>query len=359
MSPPKPAKAGRKSGPGKNKTNDDKSCGGENIEMTVEYPEEVRDHLNQLELRLSAKFEILIEETLSKYKLKLENDIESKVNEEVERRLEIERKERKSLVEGEQKEAEQILSGEWEAYNTKQEQMFKAIELKLENMGTTIGELEQGCNFMTKDINELKDNGENDGVIEQLAMLTHQIEEIITRANNAEDQSRRHNLRFYNIPESDEYESSQECEQIVMRKIKEALPNELKERPIYVERAHRLGKKKDKNDENYKDRTMIARFALYKEKELVLQSVRRRGGKLSGKVGVGEDYCDATYKHRKKIMEYLKVAETKNKDIVGGHIDYKTLVVKYKNDNTEKNFYKRFTLKDISAKPSSWFIPTN
>ena len=104
-----------------------------------------------------------------------------------------------------------------------------------------------------------------------------------------EAQSRRENLKFYNIQESGKA-SWAESENKVRKYLTDDL--HIDESKISIERAHRIGSQN-------KPRPVIVKFSFYKDKDRVLQAYREKrkidrlnGGNSDGssKIGVGEDF---------------------------------------------------------------------
>ncbi|KAH9375047.1 hypothetical protein HPB48_018048 [Haemaphysalis longicornis] len=115
---------------------------------------------------------------------------------------------------------------------------------------------------------------------------------ITRRLDEFEDRSRRENLIFYGLPDS-QTESWVESENKI-RDVLFILGTPLSEGAI--ERAHRLGK----FDHN-KTRPIITKFSSFKIKDLVFSS---RSTLKPSKVNITEDFCVATRKLRKKLTEF-------------------------------------------------------
>ena len=216
------------------------------------------------------------------------------------------------------------------------------------NLVSTVAAVERSQDFVSKQFDQF--------TLNQTALINNNKEhkdimvKLTERANGSEDQSRRYNLLFYNMPEADGFE---DCEKLVKARLQKLLPDN--EEEIYFDRVHRLGKKDFSNDQNRKIRPVIAKFTYYKQKEIVLKGVRalNANGNNTVKHGVGEDFCRATGQLRKKLIEKLDEAKVKNKQVKGGNLNYKTLVMRF--EVGDKNLYRRRTLEDIEKYPHSWY----
>lgn len=104
---------------------------------------------------------------------------------------------------------------------------------------------------------------------------------LLDKLDDLENRSRRNNICFDAIPESDKETWAQTEE-----KIKEVISSKLKikTKGIVIERAHRIGKKKRAD----KPRTAIARFLNHKDKQAILVDKKN----LKGTGFVREDYSD-------------------------------------------------------------------
>ena len=129
----------------------------------------------------------------------------------------------------------------------------------------------------------------------------------------------------------------------------------------WIDRAHRLGKRKPENDS--KPRPIIVKFAYYKQKEKIIQS----GNKFKNcEINVCEDYSKETLLVHKQLWKYGKEAkETLYHDnlkaITYYKIAYKRLVLTYttnKNNTTASTFTRSFSL-DYIQRNRSWFVPPN
>lgn len=93
------------------------------------------------------------------------------------------------------------------------------------------------------------------------------IKSLSAKVDNLENQSRRCNLVFYGVNESDNPERNADSE----RKILELCESKLGLQNLSIGRAmHRLGR-----FQSGKNRPLIASFTSYKEKQLILENARK------------------------------------------------------------------------------------
>ena len=124
--------------------------------------------------------------------------------------------------------------------------------------------------------------------------LWNENEYLHEKLRDMEDRSRRDNLRIDGLKEM-ENESWDQTEEALLKMIREKLDLD----NIVVERAHRVGFKNDQTA----SRTIVAKFASWKQKELVLSNARKL--KDSG-IYINQDYSKATMDIRKEKWETVK-----------------------------------------------------
>ena len=118
---------------------------------------------------------------------------------------------------------------------------------------------------------------------------------------------------------------------------------------VWLDRAHRLGRYGQK-----KTRPIIVRFTYYPDKERMLKASRAVDKDARGGWGVSEDYSKETYILRQELMTHLKAAQG-NDESIKGHLNYKTLVLKFVIN--DKLVYSRVSLTDIEKFPFDWSKP--
>jgi len=185
----------------------------------------------------------------------------------------------------------------------------------IESLEFTQKELEDS----KKEIRKLSDD--NAALEQQLRGLSADTAEVkqslmkaTDRADYMEDQSRRNNLRISGIPE----ERNENWQQSHW-KVSQFLRRHFNLTPD-LERAHRVGKQKDK------PRDIVVKFTRFQDRESVLQDRRRLAGT---RVYVNEDLCPATLDIRRSKMDELREARRQGKV---AYFNYRTLVVRERRD---------------------------
>ena len=246
-------------------------------------------------------------------------------------------------------------------FEAKLEALYKVIQQKDDVIGklnVEIGELKQGFNFISKETSEIKtslseaSNTLNIKINENKNHFT----EIKTKTIDLEDRSRRCNLVFFNFPEAARNEP-EDCESLICGHLTSLgifPPND----EIFVERAHRLGRRKPEN--STKPQPIVVCFSYYKQKEFIIKNAACF---RSSPVNVSEDYSRETLdEHRKLHQLGLHAKETfqdPTKAIKRFKVNYKRLTITYcldKNNSSSPTFVKSFLLKDI-VNTQNWFIP--
>ena len=300
-----------------------KSCGGDNL-----MNDEIGDRFEKLRAQLNEKVDGMVEEKFRKYKQQWDEEMEAKIETEVRRRMQ---------GDTEEKNREQIeVDDEWSKYEKHVDERFQDINEKVAELSKTVAGMVESLNFMSSDTSSIKTKANE--INKQLKAQGKFVGDLKNRVDDAEDRSRRWNIRIYDIPERD----NENCEEIVKDLLQKLNPAGR----LPFDRAHRLGKPLED-----KTRPIIVKMTYYTHKQIVLEKARSRENK---EFGVGEDFSKETYDIRRKLMAHLATAKQRNRTITAGsHINYRTLVVKCEVRGTY-SYYKR-TLKDISENPNTWF----
>ena len=127
---------------------------------------------------------------------------------------------------------------------------------------------------------------------------------------------------------------------------------------IWIERAHRLGRRKPGID---KPRPVIVCFSYFKQK----QEIIRNGAQFkNSSINVSKDFSREMLEEHRKLRTYgdnAKLAYNNDmKAIKYYKVTYRRLVVTYtvnKSDPNAATFVRSFTLRDIAQNPGTWFIP--
>lgn len=126
------------------------------------------------------------------------------------------------------------------------------------------------------------------------------IDSLRAMQNDAEQQSRKWNLRVYNVPESrtEEPETGAVCIRKCCKIFTDMVGVPVTESDIEV--AHRLGNRSPRHD---RSRPIIVRFCSRKKKDEVLTSRRKLKGNEK-KIAIGEDLTSLNYKLLKEAKEH-------------------------------------------------------
>ena len=163
---------------------------------------------------------------------------------------------------------------------------------------------------------------------------------------------------FFNFKEA-EPNASEDCEKIIDDFLTSL--NLLEGEDAWIDRAHRLGKRRPEN--NTKPRPIIVKFAYYKQKEKIIRS----GQKLKAcPINVSEDFSKETLAIHKELWKHGKDAKEFRyndnlKAIKYFKITYRRLVLTYttnKNSSTASTFTRSFSLDHIQQN-QNWFVPPN
>lgn len=115
-----------------------------------------------------------------------------------------------------------------------------------------------------------------------------------SKLDDLENRSRRCNLIFYGIEDTEERETYESAEQRVLDLCKSVLSVD----DVHIERAHRLGIFRPGNC-----RPIIVNFATYKGKECVLTNAKKLKG---SPISISEDFSEPIRMKRKQLWEYAK-----------------------------------------------------
>ena len=247
----------------------------------------------------------------------------------------------------------------------------------LDKKDKVIGELNQDVGRLNHDVGNLK---EKDELIDQLTkdlddakqslnFLTHEttglsnaikgnqttvqeskklVEEVKAKTEDLEDRSRRNNLVFFNIQEADKG-VSENCEHHIQALLAQTGIAEQLQGDIWIDRAHRLGPIKKKEDG--KTRPIIVKFTYYKQKQGILAN-----GKLLKHVpaNMSEDYSKATLDIHRKLIEIAKESKKKNPNITSHKLTYRRITFRGQSPGSDRFIGRSFSLRDIEEDPH-WY----
>ena len=247
------------------------------------------------------------------------------------------------------------------SFQAKLDTLHKIIDKKDEAIGKLnedIGDLKRSLDFMSKETSEMKQqiNMNNDTFKSKLQQTESNMENVRAKTVDLEDRSRRSNLVFFNFKEASRG-ATEDCEDIVESLLKSL--NIFEGNDIWIDRAHRLGRRKAEHDT--KPRPIIVKFSYYKQKEKIIKN----GIKFKNcPINVSEDYSKETLQMHAKLRNYGKEAKEHSfidntKAIKYYKVTYRRLVLTYttdKNKTDATTFVRYFSLKDIQEN-SNWFVP--
>ena len=247
-------------------------------------------------------------------------------------------------------------------HQAKLDTLYKVLEQKdaiIGRLNVDIGELKKSCDYLTNETAELKklmtDNTKS--LDTKIKSTEDDVNLVKAKTVDLEDRSRRCNLVFYNFKEASNNEND-DCEKLVLHLL-DYLKIFDEEETVWIERAHRLGKK---DPENNKPRPIIVCFSYFKQK----QEIIKNGARFRDcPINVSEDFSRETLDEHKKLRSHGDKAKqtyvNETKSIKHYKVTYRCLVVTYsvkRPNQTPTSFVKSFTLRDIMRNPDSWFIPS-
>ena len=239
--------------------------------------------------------------------------------------------------------------------------LHKIIEKKdvvIQKLCEDIGDLKKSFDYMSKETADIKEklDTSNTALKSKLQEAESEMKSVMEKTVDLEDRSRRSNLVFFNFKEASQG-ITEDCEDMVDNLLKSL--NILGSEDIWIDRAHRLGRRKPENDT--KPRPIIVKFSYYKQKEKIIKI----GARFKDcPINVSEDFSKETLKYHAQLRNYGKDAKERlfvnnTQAIKHYKVTYRRLVLTYttdKNKPTAPTFTKSFSLNDIQEK-ANWFIP--
>ena len=236
--------------------------------------------------------------------------------------------------------------------------VIKDKDVVIGQLQTEVAELKKEYNYISKDIDELKDRAcQNESSIDT-AVKNHNA--LVDKASDLEDRSRRNNVVFYNIPEEDTGEP-EDCLSKIIDLVKDVGFFE-SDYTLELDRAHRLGRKPQASEDGTRPRPIIARFCFYQDKLKVMSN-----GKLFKHTGFAarDDYSKLTLNMHKELIEHVKKAQMalegdKNQihAISFFKTTYRRLTLTYRSKTNPQlpSFTRNFSLDYINSN-NKWFVP--
>ena len=192
------------------------------------------------------------------------------------------------------------------------------IQRSVKRLDKKFDKMEKSIEGLKKENGELK--AQNDKLQQNVLQLQDKVSDLSKQNNvlaekyeNLENQSRRENLKFYNVDET-----AGETWDNTEQKVRNYIQNDLKINSdnISIERAHRLPGK-------FKPRPIIVKFSFYKDRERILRRYREltkanRQVNASAadsdhqqnrsNIRVGEDFSERVRKQRALLFPFMKQA---------------------------------------------------
>ena len=179
------------------------------------------------------------------------------------------------------------------------------IQTNVKKLDRKLDKMEHSLKNMREENRQLKE--QNQLLTDKICTLQTKIEDLTDKCNNLESQSRRQNLRFFNINE-DTKETWDQTEGKVRSYIADDL--EIDSRDIQIERAHRLPGRNS-------PRPILVKFSFYKDKDRILQKYKEKSrahrqqassADTSKTVYLSEDFPEYIRKIRKQLHPFLQEA---------------------------------------------------
>lgn len=206
-----------------------------------------------------------------------------------------------------------VLESQQAAYKGATDILVSQFNSRIVTLEEKVLEVIKSLEFSQKEVDELKteikklkkDKEEDNKRIAELVKcneaVKEQMRDLEKLYNYQEDYNRRNNLRISGVKELDDGETWEQTAVIV----KSLLESKLQLPDLTIERAHRIGQRL-----NNGQRTIIARFARYSDREAVMRNSRKLKGT---RIFINEDLCPASQELVKNQLPQLKQARADGK----------------------------------------------
>lgn len=179
---------------------------------------------------------------------------------------------------------------------------------KIDMLCSKVDELTKSVEFCHDSVEDILK--ENKLLKEKLAKAENEILSLHAKQDTMSEQineqqwrSMRDNLMFFGIPEN----TDEDCEAVVRQFIHDELQIQ-ESATIQFARVHRVGKKESATRKG--PRAIVAKFELYKQRELVKSAAKNLAGK---KFGLGDQVPDEWARRRKEQLPALRAAKSAGK----------------------------------------------
>lgn len=206
-----------------------------------------------------------------------------------------------------------LLESQERAYKTAMDMVVKQMNDRIEKLESTVADLTSSLQFSQGEIDDLKsaikqlEKDKQDAKIKMdrqeadINSSKSEIESLEDRCNYMEDYSRRNNIRITGIKEQNGNETWEQT----AAKVLSVLDDKLQLPDLDLERAHRVGQRRDD-----KPRTIVARFSRYRDREAVMRNARKLKGT---NIYMNDDLCAASQAIKNAQLPQLKQARAEGK----------------------------------------------
>ena len=213
-----------------------------------------------------------------------------------------------------------------------------------------LGDLKKSCNFLSTETTNLKGSINENKL--HINNETKHIKDIQDKTRDMEDRQRRDNLIFFNVKETD---NTEDCERLVMNElVKCGIFEQCDVQDRLTERAHRLGKPKRDSD---RPRPIIVKMSSHRDKQHILSNARKLA---RSEMNVNEDFSKPTLELHTQLYKAAKSAKEKgDSNMRSFRVLYRRLSVKFEDSITKQEYFRTFTMRDITDNPATWYKQRN
>lgn len=206
-----------------------------------------------------------------------------------------------------------LLDSQERAYKAALDVVVQQLNDQISKLDSKANDLIRSLEFTQREVDDLKatikdqvkekteDKIKIENLNDQLSSSNNKIKELEDRINQQEDYSRRNNIRISGMQEVDDGET---WEQTAVR-VTSLIEEKLQIPGIELERAHRVGKRRDE-----KPRPIVARFSRHCDREAVMRSARKLKGT---NIYLNDDLCAASQVVKNAQMPLYKQARAQGK----------------------------------------------
>ena len=176
--------------------------------------------------------------------------------------------------------------------------------------------LRTSLTWATEEINHLRKHQANTeeelkAMKEQVIDANQELDLLQRRSIKLEAQSRRNNIKVFNVKETETMDSFKGTESVLKKLLVDQLKMPKEEvADLEFERVHRIPTCRSDENDRKKPRPIIAKMSFYKDKSRIFKYVKNID--RSTKIGVADDFPKEIEKIRKTLFLVLKDAKKKN-----------------------------------------------